>query len=97
MTLTMLQDAIRYSTKTQMEAIFDNVVVSTSVEGFRRYGELLVVVQVVHRGRRIGSAHSFPIQSLMDGDFYDDYLREQLSRRVVREMTELLMQQALHV
>lgn len=91
----MFIDAVKYSTKIQLEAIFDHVSVQVhDVSYGYQNGYVEIVVQVVHRGKRYGYKRNID-KRMIDENFYKGYMREAFPRRIARELLDSLMSQVL--
>lgn len=95
MSLTMFADAVRFSTERQVGAIFDHVKVTVEPNEGRYCHSLRINVYVTHRGMSLATADTIPMELAVDPKFYDNFLREGLSRWVSERLMTVLMKQAI--
>lgn len=89
--IDMAMDAMRFSTKEILSRAFDDVKVLTEYN--QDWDSLKVTVHLTHRGRALQRHEEYDARQASDPDFYCEYLREQMPRKVAHAITDFILRE----
>lgn len=94
--LTMAMDAMRFSTREIIGRVYDNPVVTVKREAdapwhWGGYRDVIVRVEVNHRGRAIFQEQRLRPEMAADEQVYCDYLRERMPAEIARKFLDFIL------